>query len=61
MYSSVCSLLLLIKAYTDFLKSCFILQGVDIDKLLVASRYISEALKRPPSSKVALAKVLSHL
>lgn len=35
--------------------------GIDINKLLLASQYISENLKRPPSSKVAAAKGVSHL
>ncbi len=31
-------------------------QGVDLDKVLAAGRYISEQLGRPTSSKVAQAK-----
>ena len=31
--------------------------GIDLEKLLAASRFISEAIGRPPASKVALARI----
>ena len=37
------------------------LQGVDIDKLIEAGQFISDAIGRPTSSKVARAKSKSHL
>ena len=45
----------------SFIITIIFLQGVNLDKLLGASRYISDFLGRTPSSKVLQAKTHSKL